>query len=344
MSELRERDFRAALDFVGEVHDAQNREEFRAILLPGYRDLVPALHVSYNEIVDGAQVAAAIVEPDLPEWSVPAWERYAGENPLLQHYLRTRDGRALRFSDVISRRQLRGLPLYQHFYRPLGVEHQIAFILPSTTALTIGVALTRTEKDFSERDRRLLELTRPHIIQAYRAAELRERLVATVGALRAGFDADGTAILLIEGDGLVALASAAAVALLAGGKEPLEEGQPLPRFLAEWVDGGEPNGRIAIGGKPVLVRRLLLDGRTALILGEAGRALSLDALIELGLTPREAAVLHELACGSEPAEVASKLGIAPRTVAKHMQRVHAKLGVANRAQAMATAWAALGAV
>ena len=92
MPGLRERDFRAALDFVGEVHDAQDREEFRAILLPGYRTLVPALHVSYNEIEGDGRVAAAIVEPELPAWSIPAWEKYAGENPLLQRYLRTRDG------------------------------------------------------------------------------------------------------------------------------------------------------------------------------------------------------------------------------------------------------------
>lgn len=93
MAELRERDFRAALDFVGEVHDAQDREEFRAIVLPGYRSLVPAMHVSYNEIEGDGTVLAAIVEPELPEWSIPAWERYAGENPLLQRYRRTRDGR-----------------------------------------------------------------------------------------------------------------------------------------------------------------------------------------------------------------------------------------------------------
>jgi DNA-binding CsgD family transcriptional regulator len=342
VSELRERDFRAALDFVGEVHDAQDRDEFRAILLPGYRALVPALHVSYNEIVDGSRVATAIVEPELPAWAVTGWERHAGENPLLQRYLRTRDGRALRFSDVVSRRELQELALYQRFYRPLGVEHQIAFILPSTPALTIGVALTRTEKDFSERDRKLLELTRPHVIQAYRAAELRERLTASVDALRAGLDADRTAIVLLDDDGTVALASTAAVELLAGEGVDLAEGEPPPAVLAEWVAGGEPSGRIGVDGEAVLVRRLRVDGRTALILGEAGRTLSLEALAELGLTSREAAVLHELARGAEPDEVAARLGIAPRTVAKHMQRIHSKLGVTGRAQAMATAWAAIG--
>ncbi len=341
VAELRERDFRAALDFVGEANDAQNRDEFRSILLPGYRGLVPALHVSYNEIEDGDRVVAAMVEPELPAWAVSAWERHAGENPLLQRYLRTRDGRALRFSDVVSRERLRSLPLYEHLYGPLGVDHQIAFILPSTPALTIGVALTRAESDFSERDRRLLELTRPHIIQAYRAAELRERLTAMVSGLRSALDAERTAIVLLDADARVELASATAAALVdqALGLS-IEEGKPLPQPLAKWVAAGEPSGRVAAADGSLLLRRLRSDGRTILVLDDAGRALSLQALGELGLTPREAAVLHELARGAEPETVATKLGIAPRTVDKHMQRVHTKLGVSNRAQAVATAWAA----
>jgi DNA-binding CsgD family transcriptional regulator len=342
VSLLREQDFRAALDFVGEVHDAQDRDEFRAILLPGYRNLVPALHVSYNEIEGDGQVLAAIVEPELPEWSLPAWERYAGENPLLQRYLRTRDGRALRFSDVYSREQLRSLPLYRHFYAPLGVEHQIAFILPSTPKLTIGVALTRGDADFSERDRRLLELTRPHMIQAYRAAELREGLAATVGGLRKGLDGDGRALVLVDPDGSVRFAAAAATAMLEERGERLIEGDRLPAALAAWLGRGESGPGLEIGGRTLLVRRLRSDGRTVLLLDDPERALPLEALRTLGLTPREAAVLRELALGASTEAAAADLAMAPRTLAKHLQRVNAKLGVADRGQAVATAWAAAG--
>ncbi len=343
MPGLRERDFRAALDFVGEVHDAQDRGEFRAILLPGYRTLVPALHVSYNEIEGDGRVAAAIVEPELPDWAGPAWEKYAGENPLLQRYLRTRDGRALRFTDVYSRRQLRELPLYRHFYAPLGVEHQIAFILPSTPRLTIAVALTRGgEADFSERDRRLLELTRPHMIQAYRAAELRERLAATVGGLRSGLDADGRAVVLLDDDGGVRFASAAAKELFEGGPDELLEGREPPRVLADWLAEGARSGSLDRDGRTLLARRLVSDGRVVLLLDDPGRALSVGALGTLGLTPREAAVLRQLALGADTEEAAARLGMAPRTLAKHLQRVNAKLGVADRGQAVATAWAAAG--
>jgi DNA-binding CsgD family transcriptional regulator len=260
----------------------------------------------------------------------------------LQRYLRTRDGRALRFSDVVSQRQLRSLPLYQHLYGPLGVEHQIAFILPSTPLLTIGVALTRADADFSERDRRLLELTRPHMIQAYRAAELREQLAATVGGLRSGLDADGRALVLLDADGGVRFASAAAGEMLDGHREGLAEGRPLPRVLADWLGGGNRSDTLLLDGRPLLVRRLSSDGRVVLLLDDPDRALPVEALLGLGLTPREAAVLRELALGTESEAAAASLGMAPRTLAKHLQRVNAKLGVGDRGQAVATAWAAAG--
>ncbi len=52
-------------------------------------------------------------------------------------------------------------------------------------------------------------------------------------------------------------------------------------------------------------------------------------------------MLGALAEGGETNTVAGDLGISTRTVAKHVQQINAKLGVRNRAQAIATAWAAL---
>ncbi|HVW19325.1 MAG TPA: helix-turn-helix transcriptional regulator, partial [Solirubrobacteraceae bacterium] len=68
------------------------------------------------------------------------------------------------------------------------------------------------------------------------------------------------------------------------------------------------------------------------------------ALAGLGLSGREAEALVAVARGRSTAEAAADLGISPRTLAKHLQRIHAKLGVRDRAQAVATAWAAAEAV
>jgi DNA-binding CsgD family transcriptional regulator len=53
----------------------------------------------------------------------------------------------------------------------------------------------------------------------------------------------------------------------------------------------------------------------------------------LNLSPREREVLHWLAEGKRDGEIAVILGIAPRTVTTHVERVLAKLGVRNRTAA-----------
>ena len=55
------------------------------------------------------------------------------------------------------------------------------------------------------------------------------------------------------------------------------------------------------------------------------------------LTPRECEVLALLAEGLEQPDIAQKLFISPKTVATHIQRILAKLGVRSRAQAVAMA-------
>lgn len=56
------------------------------------------------------------------------------------------------------------------------------------------------------------------------------------------------------------------------------------------------------------------------------------------LTPRELEVLQLLAQGARASEIAEQLVISPKTVASHVQRVLAKLGVHSRAQAVAFAY------
>jgi DNA-binding CsgD family transcriptional regulator len=53
------------------------------------------------------------------------------------------------------------------------------------------------------------------------------------------------------------------------------------------------------------------------------------------LTAREAEILELVAAGLTNATIAERLWISPATVKKHLENVYAKLGVANRAAAIA---------
>ena len=80
---------------------------------------------------------------------------------------------------------------------------------------------------------------------------------------------------------------------------------------------------------------MLVDG--------AGRDAHLGRCLRgLGLTARQAETLRLLALGHSPAQTATEMGIAPRTVDKHLQNVYSQLGARSLLQATATAWAAVG--
>lgn len=162
---------------VGDVYGLLEIAEFRHGLLGALREAIPADWASLNEVglTDGSTFS--IVVPELEERWHEAWAAYALQNPLLARIARTRDGRPYRFSDVVSVEELHALDLYRELYGPLGLEHQIAFTLPTDSGQVLGVVLSRKEEDFSDDERDLLELARPHMIQAYNNAVRHSRVL-----------------------------------------------------------------------------------------------------------------------------------------------------------------------
>jgi DNA-binding CsgD family transcriptional regulator len=74
-------------------------------------------------------------------------------------------------------------------------------------------------------------------------------------------------------------------------------------------------------------------GEFCLLLRERPRPGSRQSLEQLGLTGRETEVLCWLAQGKSNPEIGRILGIASRTVHKHLERIYAHLGVENRTAA-----------
>jgi DNA-binding CsgD family transcriptional regulator len=152
--------------------------EFRTGVIELARELVPCESASYNELKPGAG-AIVIADPDeaLTEKSIEVFSRLAGENPLVAYYARTGDGRPARFSDLISRRRLHALTLYDELYASMGIEHQIAFVLPSPPGEIVGIALNRHQRDFTGEEAAMLELLRRPLRACYRRLVERERLI-----------------------------------------------------------------------------------------------------------------------------------------------------------------------
>ena len=178
----------ALLSLAEDVIGLTDLGEFRTGLLEALCRVVPSEYASLNDLGPGPDDATVIgiPEPALTRESVEAFVRYRHENPIARHFARTQDGRAYRFSDLISRRELRGLALYEQVYAPLGIQHQIAFTLQSSPNRLLAVALSRTHRNYTIRERELLNRARPVLIQAFRNAIALHDLESALARSRGG--------------------------------------------------------------------------------------------------------------------------------------------------------------
>ena len=108
------------------------------------------------------------------------WQHYWDCQPC-SYPDRTGDLRSVvKIADFYSARQWHSTGMYSDIYRPGGMEHELQLCLPAPGGRAAGPGRTvrlyffrGPGPDFSERDRALLTLLRPHLHQAYLDAERR---------------------------------------------------------------------------------------------------------------------------------------------------------------------------
>jgi DNA-binding CsgD family transcriptional regulator len=95
---------------------------------------------------------------------------YRHQQPVGRYRRRTRDHGALRLSDAAPARAFRATELYNLFYRPLGIQHQLSIALKLSPTWVVVIGCNRSARDFTLRDRSLLGVLHPHVVAAYRRA------------------------------------------------------------------------------------------------------------------------------------------------------------------------------
>jgi DNA-binding CsgD family transcriptional regulator len=81
----------------------------------------------------------------------------------------------LRWSDLLSRREWHAHDLYWEVCRPLDGEYELDLWLATPDGIAGGFGFDSFERDFSERDKLLLDTLRPHLVQLWRNAAARRR-------------------------------------------------------------------------------------------------------------------------------------------------------------------------
>jgi DNA-binding CsgD family transcriptional regulator len=310
------------LRFVAQAETTDDDPPFTVEFLVDLQKLVPADWAGYGEVDRVRRRSGVAVESD--EYDIPRpdplfWSQIADTHPVRLAHARGHPG-ALRISDFLTRRQLRASGLYEWFGL-YGVDHVLELQLPSPLWRTKSFYFDRRGgRDFTERDRQVLDFLRPHLKRLWDQAQTKRRLSA---ALRELDRACSSGVILLDSAGTVEFVSEPARRLLRTFFAHSRGGRLTPA-LADWVQSGgdRPLERLR-GGRRLTVER---DGKT-LLLSERD--------VRPTLTPREQEVLSWVSRGKTNAEIARLLWISPGTVRKHLENVYAKLGVNTRTAAVA---------
>ncbi len=363
---LSHRDIGTLLGFLQGTYASRDLDGFAGEATRCLVRVVPADRFSYSEWHRRRGPARTFVEPGgvvLGGALGDAYKRYGHESPLLSYYRRVRRLEVRTFSDLMTTTQYHRSRLYNEYYRHVGVEHQIVVPLTLTASSTTGevaFAISRRRPDFSERDRLMLELLQPHLLQAYANAAAVERMQSRALLLTQAVEGSDQGVIFLGEDGVTP------PFITEGGRRRLEAyfgvsgrlrpQQQLPETLARWVkcqeqalagDNGVPAPRrplvVERDGKRLTVRLVNGDEQRMLVLEERCLGVEPSMLSSLGLTRRECEVLAWVAKGKSNDEVGVILGMRSATVGKHLEHIYRKLGVESRTAAVAQALAAAGA-
>ncbi len=348
MTGLAEKDLRELADTLGELYEPCTLDEFSDRVLAILPRLIGFDVCSYNEIDPPNARIVARMEPFLqfPDM-FEAFETNMHQHPLISHFDATRDERARMISDFISLRAFRQLPIYQEFFRHVGVDRQLGVAFTARDPVIVGVAVNRVGTDFSERDRAALDFLRPHLARAYASAAATTALGLDVRSLTALVEHDPeSAAVLTAGGELGYLSDRARELLTRYFGAPIPSGR-LPAPLDDWIAYvragrlGAPTAALLATGQfqrdssQLTVAVVSADPHGSLVLALTEHDDPAARAAMLGLTLREAEVLSLAAAGQTNAEIAESLGISPLTVRTHLERAFPKLGVRNRTEASA---------
>ena len=164
-----------------------------------------------------------------------AFDRHFRDHPLVRFHTARHDGGARRISDAMSSATFRATPLYADYYARIGLDHALALPLFVDDRLLVSFVFNRKGRDFSDRERDLLDLMRIPLSTLYRQSY-------ALAQARAALAASGDPAPPVH-----------------EGPDPLGTLTGREREVLGWVAAGKSNAQIAeiVGASPRTVAKHL---------------------------------------------------------------------------------------
>jgi DNA-binding CsgD family transcriptional regulator len=175
------RTFRAALDLLGAMSEAAlDKASFARLGVDGLPALVASefTTLSICHLASGKREVFGLPAGALSAQDRAAFDRHFHEHPLVRFHAYQGGRVPQRITDSVPFEQFRRTALYNDYYRRIRIDHAIALPIYVRDGLLVSFVLNRTRRDFTDRERALLEVLRPHLAKIYQR-------INTVGQLTA---------------------------------------------------------------------------------------------------------------------------------------------------------------
>jgi DNA-binding CsgD family transcriptional regulator len=347
-------DLEGALRFVREAHAESGVDPFPAHILELLRRLVGSEQAGFLEsdrvhkrlrwstfTHEDGRFGSGNGDDEPEEWDT-FW-RLQGEHPLCPAVTAAGLFEAMKISDVLRRRQWHRTTLYNDYYCGflLGMEYEMDVGIKSPLDHTKTFFFQSAHRDFTERDRALLNLLAPHFAQLDHASTARRTAALGLIELQASDPDPRRGILLPNRTGREIDAASERARCLLAAYFPDADSIRLPAALSDWLEHERARGN-APQLDHELAPQLKLSGPAGILTIERARVgeaevIVLEGSVAVGqplLTAREREVLDLVAEGKRNSDVAQDLWVSPSTVRKHLENIYQKLGVRTRTAAV----------
>lgn len=349
MERLSSHKLRSLLTFLREFYAHTSLDGFREHLVRNIREVIPCEIATYDEMNPDQHTSIDRGSPAdaFPPAVSRLWQRVMHEHPVLMHCQKTGDLHSYRLSDFLPQSKYHRLALYNEYYKKIGIEDALCKGIRLSGPVVVGCGLHRTRRNFADSDRFVFDMIGPHLVQAWRNARALSRIQKEMRIIGRSFDHLHLGVIILDPRHRVRMMTAKAQRLLVECFGECEDAGRclLPGQLRLWVqaqlslvdsvDSLRPRTPLVIEleGKHVEFRLISNYAQNLLLVQERRSSADFRALLQLGLTHREAEILTWVAEGKTNLEIAMILALSPRTVQKHMEHIMAKLGVETRTAA-----------
>jgi DNA-binding CsgD family transcriptional regulator len=338
-------DYEAIHAELPDLYRLRDTASLPAVMLEAVRRLIPCLFCTYNHISHRTGAVAAFFHPE--EWQsamesiMPLMAPHLDTHPVYRNVYDKGDTSPRFVSDFVSEDEWSHTP-FARALETIGVRDSLIFCLRTSRQELIFIALNRAERSFTERDRQVAAHLLPHFTAAFENAVAFTEAQALALVSARAIEESQQGIALVDRDANVLHINVPASDILARFfPQSLSWKAILPDPVRAWLRrqlAPEPSPveplQIERGNASLLIRSAtLVDGRYIILFQEISVGQRILCLQALGLSKREAEVLHWVGEGKSNQDIGTILTISARTVGKHLEAIFKKIDVDTRVAA-----------